>query len=246
MFCLVLFLVIACIVSVFVIEDKDINEAWSTGLAEKTDGVHATTVKTLIKSPGFVVFLIAVLLFHLTNGTLLPLVLERIVHFPTKGASSLNSFWPTSCIIIAELVMIFTAIFTGQWASKGRKPLLLLCYLSLALRALIFALANSPYVLVAGQIFDGISAGVFGVISITIVSDLAYGSGHFNLSQGMMYAFCAIGAATSTYLGGMLADKLGFEPACFIIMLTGIVGLIFVAKFVPETKDRKPLSSSLS
>jgi len=244
MFCLVLFLAIACIVSVLVIKDKDINEAWATGFTETTSNIHPTTIKAVIKSPGFLVFLISVLLFHLTNGALLPLVLQRIVHFPTNSAASLNSFWPTSCIIVAELVMIFAAIFSGQWANKGRKPLFLLCYLCLAIRALIFALVKTPVLLVAAQVFDGISAGVFGVISITIVSDLAYGSGHFNLSQGITYAFCAIGAAASNYLGGVFADKLGFEPACFILMFTGIVGLIFVAKFMPETRDRKPLSSS--
>jgi predicted MFS family arabinose efflux permease len=245
MFCLVLFLCTACMTSVLVMKDKDVNEAWATGLTAKENIHQAPSVKSVIKSPGFLVFLISVLLFNLTNGTLLPLVLERIVHFPTNGSGSLNSFWPTSCIIVAELVMIFTAIFSGQWASKGRKPLLLACYAALALRALIFAVATGPALLVAGQIFDGVSAGVFGVISITIVSDLAYGSGHFNLSQGITYAFCAIGAAASNYLGGMLADKLGFEPACFILMFTGIAGFIFVAKFMPETKDRGRLSSSI-
>jgi len=245
MFCLVLFLCAACITSVLIMKDKDVNEAWATGLSEKASISQATTIKTVIKSPGFVVFLMSVLLFNLTNGTLLPLVLERIVHFPTNGSGSLNAFWPTSCIIVAELVMIFTAIFTGQWADKGRKPLLLACYAALAIRALIFAVAKSPALLVAGQIFDGVSAGVFGVISITIVSDLAYGSGHFNLSQGLTYAFCAIGAAASNYLGGMLADKLGFEPACFIIVCTGLSGLVFVAKFMPETKDRGPIQPQI-
>ncbi len=245
-FCLVLFLCLASILSVFVLKDKDINEAWATGLAVKeiTSKVHPTSLKVLISSPGFIIFLVAVLLFHLTNGALLPLVLERIVHFPTKDAGSLNSFWPTSCIIIAELVMIFTAIFTGQRANKGRKPLFLACYVALALRALVFALAKSPFLLIAGQVFDGVSAGVFGVISITIVSDLAYGSGHFNLSQGIVYTSCAIGAAASNYFGGILADKLGFETACYILMFIAIVGVLFVAKAMPETKDRKPLSSS--
>lgn len=241
-FYLVLFLCFSSILSVFVIHDKDINEAWATGLAERTNSAHPIPIKAVIKSPGFLVFLIAVLLFHLANGALLPLVLQKIVHFPTNGATSLNSFWPTSCIIIAELVMIFAAIFTGKLANKGRKPLFLACYVCLALRALVFALVQSPVLLVAGQVFDGISAGVFGVISITIVSDLAYGSGHFNLSQGITYTFCAMGAAASNYLGGIFADKVGFEPACFILMFIGIIGLIFVAKAMPETKDRKPLS----
>ena len=244
-FCLVLFLCLASILSVLVLQDKDINEAWATGLAvqEITKNSQPTTIKVLVTSPGFVIFLVAVFLFHLTNGALLPLVLERIVHFPTNGAASLNSFWPTSCIIVAELVMIFSAIFTGQRANRGRKPLFLACYIALALRALAFALAKSPFLLVAAQAFDGISAGVFGVISITIVSDLAYGSGHFNLSQGIVYTSCAIGAAASNYFGGILADKLGFEPACFILMAIAIIGVIFVAKAMPETKDRQPLSS---
>ena len=237
-FCLVLFLCLSSILCTLVIKDKDINDAWSTGLTEKSENIRRTSICALIKSQGFIVFLTAVFLFNLTNGALLPLVLQRIVHFHTDKVASLNSFWPTSCIVVAELVMIFSAIFTGQRAVKGRKPLLLSTYIFLAFRALIFTIVKSPVLLVTAQIFDGLSAGIFGVIIITIVSDLAYGSGHFNLSQGITYMFCTIGAAVSNYLGGVLADKLGFEPACFILMLTGVAGFLFVAKFMPETKDR--------
>jgi MFS family permease len=242
MFCLVLFLCAASIVCALVIKDKDINEAWSTGLTETTQDVHPSTIGALMKTPGFFVFLGAVFLFNLTNGALLPLVLQRIVHFPSNGDLNLNSFWPTSCIIVAELVMIFSAIFTGLQANKGRKPLLLACYVCLVARALIFALVKTPLLLVAAQVFDGLSAGIFGVISITIISDLSHGSGHFNLSQGMVYTFCAIGAATSNALSGVFADKLGFEPTCLILMASGIFGFIFVAKAFPETKDRPPLA----
>jgi hypothetical protein len=41
-------------------------------------------------------------------------------------------------------------------------------------------------VLVAVQIFDGMSASVFAVVVRLIVADVAFGTGHFNLAQGIV------------------------------------------------------------
>ena len=59
------------------------------------------------------------------------------------------------------------------------------------------------------QVFDGITAAVFSVMVPLIVADVAFGSGHFNLAQGIVGTATGIGASLSTVLAGYVSDKLG-------------------------------------
>ena len=58
------------------------------------------------------------------------------------------------------------------------------------------------------QVFDGITAAVFSVMVPLIVADVAFGSGHFNLAQGIVGTATGIGASLSTVLAGYISDKL--------------------------------------
>ena len=83
---------------------------------------------------------------------------------------------------------------------------------------MLFATVTDPYLLVAVQVFDGITAAVFSVMIPLIVADVAFGSGHFNLAQGIVGTATGIGASLSTVLAGYVSDKLGqqrrFHRAC--------------------------------
>ena len=93
-----------------------------------------------------------------------------------------------------------------QW---GRRPLLLSGFAALAVRGLLFATVSDPYLLVAVQVFDGITAAVFSVMVPLIVADVAFGSGHFNLAQGIVGTATGIGASLSTVLAGYVSDRFG-------------------------------------
>ena len=47
-------------------------------------------------------------------------------------------------------------------------------------------MVTDPYLLVAVQLLDGISAAVLGVMVPLIIADLTRGTGHFNLAQGVV------------------------------------------------------------
>jgi len=232
------------IVIVLCIKHKDINEAWAKGIhtTEQEEKVNPIGLKMLLTNKDFIVFVIAVLLFHLTNSALLPVVIQKIVKVCPEVTPKMIPLWSTSCIVMAELVMIFSANLAGKLANKGRKNLFLSCYLLVAIRALLFAVLMQPVLLVSTQFLDGLSAGIYGVISLTILSDLAYGSGRFNLGQGIFNAFTAIGIAASNYLAGVLIDSVGFTATCLIAMTVTSGTLLFLIKLMPETKDRPPLS----
>ncbi len=86
--------------------------------------------------------------------------------------------------------------------------------------ALLFAIVRDPYLLVAVQIFDGITAAVFSVMVPLIVADVAFGSGHFNLAQGIVGTATGIGASLSTVLAGYVSDRFGSSFA-----FTGLAGV---------------------
>jgi MFS family permease len=111
-----------------------------------------------------------------------------------------------------------------------------LAFGALAIRGLLFAVVSDPYVLVAVQVFDGITAAVLSVMIPLIVADVAFGSGHFNLAQGIVGTATGIGASLSTVLAGYISDTFGSSTA--FIGLAGIaaLGLTVIWLFMPETR----------
>ena len=109
-------------------------------------------------------------------------------------------------------------------------------FAALAVRGLLFSVVSDPYLLVAVQIFDGITAAVFSVMVPLIVADVAFGSGHFNLAQGIVGTATGIGASLSTVLAGYVSDKFGSSVA-----FTGFAGiaalvLAMIWLVMPETR----------
>jgi sugar phosphate permease len=78
---------------------------------------------------------------------------------------------------------------------------------------------------------------VFGVLTPLIVADIAFGSGHFNLAQGVVGTATGIGASLSTILAGYVSDHLGHSTAFLGLSAIGFVGLCLIWLVMPETKS---------
>ena len=100
----------------------------------------------------------------------------------------------------------------------------------------LFATVRDPYLLVAVQVFDGITAAVFAVMVPLIVADVAFGSGHFNLAQGIVGTATGIGASLSTVLAGYVSDKLGSSVAFMGLAGVAALGLAMIWLVMPETR----------
>ena len=96
-----------------------------------------------------------------------------------------------------------------EGAELGRRPLLLLTFLALSARGAIFAVTSDPYLVVAAQLLDGVSAASLGVLVPLIIADVTRGSGHFNFAQGLIGAAVGIGASFSTRLPDMSPNVRG-------------------------------------
>ena len=104
-------------------------------------------------------------------------------------------------------------------------PFLRLAFAALVLRALLFALVTDPYLLVAVQILDGITAAALGVMVPLMIADITRGTGRFNLAQGIVGTAVGIGASISPTLAGYLTDHFGSSVAFFGLAVIAAVGV---------------------
>jgi predicted MFS family arabinose efflux permease len=169
----------------------------------------------------------------LANAAMLPLMAGVVTTRSSQWAPVLIA----ACIIVPQAIVALMSPSVGRKAQQwGRRPLLLLGFGALAIRGLLFATVQDPYLLVAVQVFDGITAAVFSVMIPLIVADVAFGSGHFNLAQGIVGTATGIGASLSTVLAGYVSDKFGSSVAFTGLAGVAAVGLAMIWFVMPETR----------
>jgi MFS family permease len=164
---------------------------------------------------------------------MLPLMAGIVTTRSSQWAPVLIAF----CIVVPQAIVALMSPTVGARAQAwGRRPLLLIGFAALAIRGLLFAVVHDPYVLVAVQVFDGITAAVFAVLIPLTVADLAFGSGHFNLAQGIVGTATGIGASLSTVLAGYASDRFGSSVAFLGLAGVAALGLLAIALIMPETR----------
>jgi predicted MFS family arabinose efflux permease len=216
------------------IRAHEIDAAQAHGAtAEQTEKHEAIRFRDLVRQRPLLIFAGAVLLLQLANAAMLPLMAGVVTTRSADWAPVLIAF----CIVVPQAIVAATSPSVGRKAQQwGRRPLLLLGFAALTIRGLLFATVTDPYVLVAVQLFDGVTAAVFSVMIPLIVADVAFGSGRFSLAQGIVGTATGIGAALSTVLAGFVADRFG-APVAFV-GLAGVaaLGLVMIWTIMPETR----------
>lgn len=219
------------------IRSAEIDRAQAHGAsADAPDDRQSIRIFDLLRQRPLLIFAAAVLLLQLANGAMLPLMAGVVTTRSADWAPVLIAF----CIVVPQAIVALTSPSVGRRAQQwGRRPLLLLGFAALAARGLLFATVTDPYVLVAVQVFDGITAAVFAVMIPLIVSDVAFGSGRFSLMQGIVGTATGIGASLSTVLAGYVADRFGASAAFVGLAGVAIAGLLTVWTLMPETMRRR-------
>lgn len=202
----------------------------SNGPAEpKREGA----VRALLTNRALLCFGGCMTLFFLANAAMLPLVGSMLTLRASETATALIA----ACIVVPQVVLALSGPAVGRAAERwGRRPLLLIGFAALPIRGLLFAYTDSPELLVAIQVFDGVSAAVFGVMVPLVVSDVTRGTGRFNIALGAVGTAMGIGAALSTSLAGIMADRLGSHSAFLGLALVGLAGFVTLALIMPETR----------
>src|ERR1700676_3207913 len=216
------------------IREREIDAQRAHGaVAREVPDVGATSVFNLLRQRPLLIFAGSVLLLQLANAAMLPLMAGVVTTRSSQWAPVLIA----ACIIVPQAIVALTSPSVGRKAQKwGRRPLLLAGLAALAVRGVLFARVRDPYLLVAVQVFDGITAAVFSVMVPLIVADIAFGSGHFNLAQGIVGTAIGIGASLSTVLAGYVSDKLGSNVAFTGLAGVAALGLVLIWLIMPETR----------
>jgi predicted MFS family arabinose efflux permease len=218
------------------IREREIDAQRAHGaVAREVPDVSATSVLNLMRQRPLLIFAGSVLLLQLANAAMLPLMAGVVTTRSSQWAPVLIA----ACIIVPQAIVALTSPSVGRKAQQwGRRPLLLVGFAALAIRGVLFATVHDPYLLVAVQVFDGITAAVFSVMIPLVVADVAFGSGHFNLAQGIVGTATGIGAALSTVLAGYVSDKFGSSVAFTGLAGVAAVGLAMIWFVMPETRRR--------
>ena len=187
---------------------------------------------SLWKSPGLLVFAGCVFLFQMANASMLPLAGEAFA----SSKEAISSLIVSALIMVPQIIVAIMAPWTGRRANMwGRRPLLLIGFAALPIRALVFAWTTDPAILIVAQVLDGVSGTMLGVLTALIVADLTAGTGRFNLAQGFIGTISGIGASLSTTLSGLVAGSLGRAAGFFGISAVALVAVLLVWLLMPET-----------
>ncbi len=218
------------------IREHEIDSQQAHGaVARDVTDLAVTSLRTLLTQPALLIFAGSVLLLQLANAAMLPIMAGAVTSRSPDSATALIA----ACIIVPQAIVALTSPSVGRLAQQiGRRPLLLLGFGALAVRGVLFSLVHDPYVLVAVQVFDGITAAMFSVLVPLIVADIAFGSGRFNLAQGVVGTATGIGASLSTVLAGYISDRFGSSAAFLGLAAVAASGLVVIWLLMPETRHR--------
>lgn len=236
-FLVTFFLAIPTLFALASIREREVDVARAHGaVPREAPEAKTTSIFHLIRERALLIFAGSVLLLQLANAAMLPLMASVVTARSSKWAPVLIA----ACIIVPQAIVALASPTVGVRAQTwGRRPILLLGFAALTIRGLLFAVVRDPYLLVAVQVFDGVTAAAFSVMVPLIVADVAFGTGHFNLAQGVVGTATGIGASLSTVLAGYISDKLGDSVAFLCLACVAGLGLTLIALLMPETRQHE-------
>jgi MFS family permease len=193
----------------------------------------AAGLAVLARNRTLVIFAGCIAMFHLANAAMLPLAASMV----TLRSSQAATLMVAAAVIVPQLTVTVLSPWMGRAAQRwGRRPFLILGFAALAVRAFLFSLTSEPQLLVAFQVLDGVSAAVLGVLVPLTIADVARGSGHFNLAQGLVGCAMGIGASISTLMAGFVTDSFGSYAAFTTLAGVAAAGLVLITLTMPETR----------
>ncbi|AMA58703.1 MFS transporter [Bradyrhizobium sp. CCGE-LA001] len=230
---------VASLVSILAIPQQAIDHDLARGLHDADGDIQReqpSGLGVLLTCRPLLVFAICVLLFHLSNAAMLPLVGQKLALQDKNIGTSLMS----ACIVAAQVVMVPFAMLVGARAdSWGHKRFFLAALLILPIRGALYTLSDNPFWLVGVQLLDGVGAGIFGAIFPVIVADIMRNTGRFNVAQGAVITAQSIGAALSTTLAGLIVVGAGYSTAFITLGAVAAIGAVIGLIALPETRQNE-------
>jgi MFS family permease len=186
-----------------------------------------------LKDARLLAYSACVCLFQVANAAMLPIAAGMV----TKRAGSEAQLVIAACIVAPQLVTAAISPWAGRVAEAwGRRPILLLGFGALPIRGVLFAGITDPFVMIAIQLLDGLSAAALGVLSPLIVADITRDSGYYTTALGIVGLAVGGGATLSTTAAGLIADHFGAAATFLSLAAVGFCAIALVITLMPETK----------
>ena len=225
--------------SVLAIPASAIDHDRARDLGHDCDSGAAAGFGVLFRTRPLLIFAACALFFTFANAPLLPLVGQKLaLQFP-KEATAMLSF----CMVAAQGVMLPIAIFVGRNADRlGRRPIFLIAFTVLPIRAAIYTLSNNAFWLLGVQLLDEVGAGIYEALTPLVIADIMRGTGRYNLAQGAVATTQGIGASISALAAGEVADHYGYSVAFLFLAGAAAIAWTLFTLFMPETRDAAPIA----
>jgi MFS family permease len=218
------------------IAPSEIDPEYAHGAKPRRRNKPPIRIDEVIRNRPLLIFAGCLLLFHLANSAMLPLMGSVLTMRSSRWATVLIA----ACIVAPQLVVAALSPWIGSHAdSLGRRRLLLIGFAALPIRGLLFVFVKDPLLIVVVQLLDGVTASVLAVLVPLVVADVTRGSGHFNLGQGVVGTATGIGAALSATFAGFMTDRFSSSAAFAALAAIALVGFSVLWLAMPETKPEE-------
>jgi MFS family permease len=232
-FVLTAILVVPALIALRRIAERDIDPLRARGEADGRPNRPAMRLADLIGNRNLLIFSGCLMLFHLANAAMLPLVASLVTMHAKQRAPLLIA----ACIVVPQIVVALLSPWLGRKSQDwGRKPLLVLGFAALPIRGVLLSITGSPYLFVLVQVLDGVSAAVIGVIMPIVVADVTRRTAHFNAALGAVGTAAGIGATISPTIAGYATDMFGGGAAFAMLAAIAVIGALAIWRAMPETR----------
>lgn len=195
--------------------------------------VTPSRIIDLGKNRGLLIFAVCLILFQLSDASMLPMVSENLAS--RKGGAS--ALYMSALVIGPQITVALLAPWVGYHSERhGRKPLLLIGFGAEIIRALLFMVVSSYPFLIAVQLLDGLSGATVTVLTILVVTDLTAGTGRFNLARGFVGMLVGVAGSVSLAANGFLFARYGNVVGFITIAAVAAAATVILWIFMPETK----------
>lgn len=161
-----------------------------------------------------------------------PLFIQQLGNFDNAQAS----FWAGVASGGGGIAMFLSAPVWGVIADRwGRKPMVLRALFGAAILSALLGLVTNIYAFVALRWLQGLLAGTVAAASALVASDTP--RNRISFAMGLLMLAIYTGNSIGPFLGGFLADSLGYAVTFYItgalLLLAGLLVVFFIKeKFI--------------
>lgn len=219
--CFALFILIIAQIPSIPCRNKRSKTTPATETTEETGLSFIAVIKILIKNRAYLLFLLSAIFYYICMKALSGNVTYKILEL---GGN--DSDMGTALAIGAIFEVPFLFIMSRCIRRFRLSYLYLFSVSSIVIRALLMAVTTTLSAFYLSQIMQACSYGVFVAVSLEIVSRIVPSQIRTTAVTFMIGMTNGLGAIIGSFVAGILIDRFGVGSMAFIMLLSGILGLL--------------------